>query len=172
LPVTFARGIAGYRGVPVHIKRNELVPPIGLQKQIFPFVESAYKSQSKETQERWERECEDDMNELDTDGFVSLEEEVRIFKERWLTNRTRAIETDADVVAADPDIAKRRFLKLLVRLRRVILQDAVVYFHLGLIGPVLNNELFTCEGFKSFQHNLIEVIAVSEPTIPADIPQN
>ncbi|KAI8356516.1 hypothetical protein B0O80DRAFT_447628 [Mortierella sp. GBAus27b] len=57
LPIPFARGIAGFKDRPFHLRRNEAVPPIGLQQTIFPFIERVYDGQGEQARQCWEREC-------------------------------------------------------------------------------------------------------------------
>ncbi|KAF9368238.1 hypothetical protein BGX21_006723 [Mortierella sp. AD011] len=68
------------------------------------------------------------------------------------------------------DIAKKRFLKLLVRLRRVILQDAAALIHIGWRNFVLENELFDHEEFKDFQKRIEPALKRKDVPTPPDLP--
>lgn len=174
LPFTYARGIAGFEGRPVHLKRNSASPSVVLQRMIFPFIEDVYRigDQSDDVAyRRWFRECEDEMNEVNHNSDdLDLRSEINDCK-KWLNPRSRNAGPD-ETIATDTDIAKRRFLKCLVRLRRVILQDAVELIYLGLNGPVFNNDVFKSPEFKEFQEELIEILERPEPEIPVDVPSN
>ncbi|KAG9319026.1 hypothetical protein KVV02_002272, partial [Mortierella alpina] len=54
LPVPFARAIAGFGKKPFHLKRNDIVPSLDLQRRIFPFIEGAYDAHGDEAKLRWE----------------------------------------------------------------------------------------------------------------------
>ncbi|KAF9425297.1 hypothetical protein BGZ76_003326, partial [Entomortierella beljakovae] len=42
----FAIEFAGYKDKPFYLKINELMPPINLQRKIFPFIETLYEQGS------------------------------------------------------------------------------------------------------------------------------
>lgn len=134
LPIPFARGIAGFKDKPFHLRRNEVVPPISLQQKVFPFIERAYDSQGAAARQCWERECLEEMttlNKVNDLENVDLVGEIEIIKKHWIRAGISDESVDSDTLWT-PGIAKKSFLKLLIWLRRVILQDAVAYIHYGL----------------------------------------
>ncbi|KAG2211324.1 hypothetical protein INT46_009226 [Mucor plumbeus] len=132
LPSQFARGIAGFWDKPFALARNGVSPPIELQKSIFPWIEGYFGENNaewitaceREMQEVDENEDEDDniINlEVDEDPVEFVEEDGRmIVKEKQKKGKQRAVQSSMDT-------AKRGFLRLLIRCRRIILQDAAVY---------------------------------------------
>ncbi|KAK3804841.1 MAG: hypothetical protein J3Q66DRAFT_393635 [Benniella sp.] len=169
LAIPFTRGIAGFKDKPFHLRRNEVVPPISLQQKVFPFIERAYDSQGEAARQCWERERLEEMttNKVDDLENVDLVEEIEIIKKHWFRVGISDESVDSDTLWT-PGIAKKSFLKLLIWLRRVILQDAVAYIHLK--GPVLRHDIFDSPDFKEFQGQLIRAMTREEQVLPTDIP--
>ncbi|CEP14725.1 hypothetical protein [Parasitella parasitica] len=61
LPSEFTRGMAGFWQKPFFLKRNQVSPPLGLQRQTFPWLETIY----GESNEEWLKTCENEMMEID-----------------------------------------------------------------------------------------------------------
>lgn len=109
-----------------------------------------------EKAESWRLECDKEM--LGEDPNIATNEDIFWNQPDRTTSTarlTRAFVTDAL-------IAQIGFLKLLVRLRRVILQDAVLFLipnddGLSLSNPLLESlpEIFKCRLFVDFQHDLM-----------------
>jgi hypothetical protein len=177
LPVPFARGISGFKDKPFHLRRNEVVPSESLQEMIFPFIESAYDGLSESEQEEWLQVCKDEMNDIDVDYQEGDEDDDRLkainMKMKISKGKIAAQpepKTKAERKKARADFAKRRFLKLLLRLRRVVLQDAAALIHKGWIGPVFNNPVFKSEEFMEFKEEVVEALNRKETSIPDNIP--
>ncbi|KAF9204330.1 hypothetical protein BGZ59_001099 [Podila verticillata] len=166
IPISFAFGMAGFKdGKPFHLKRNEKAPPVELQEKIFPFIETAFGEPGSEGNKRWRQECLDDMNEKDEDQPEQLDNILPF-----------------DPPASDPSIHpvheahfsmnKKRFFKFLIRLRRVILQDAVVYLHIfkSIKSPLLENDLFQSNLFLRFQDELVPILDEDDAPLLLDFP--
>lgn len=139
LPIPFARSVARFRTRPFHLKRNQVAPSISLQELVFPFIVSAYDAQGEKASARWKMECIDEMNEIgDDDEDENLDKEIQDFRDRWMDIK---VSQGGQTAARTLGIAKKNFLKLLLRLRRIILQDAVVYLEAGLDGPILDHDI-------------------------------
>ena len=63
----------------------------------------------------------------------------------------------------DDDMAKRGFLMLLVRCRRIILQDAAALLHAGQVNKLLRDDVFQSSAFKEFQKEVRAVLENPEP---------
>ncbi|KAF9919638.1 hypothetical protein BGZ67_001918, partial [Mortierella alpina] len=108
------------------------------------------------------------MNEVEVDDDDSLEHELQDIKDNWLTIK---ISQRGQVATRTPGIAKKNFLKLLLRLRRVILQDAVIYKEFGLEGPILSHDIFLYDtDFAAFRAQLSVHMSTPRVELPADIP--
>ncbi|KAF9176315.1 hypothetical protein BGZ49_006402, partial [Haplosporangium sp. Z 27] len=66
-------------------------------------------------------------------------------------------------------LALRGFLKLLVRCRRVILQDAAVLLHIGWWSSVLDNPVFGTTQFREFQDQVVRELDTLEDNRLNDI---
>ncbi|KAF9975111.1 hypothetical protein BGZ75_000622 [Mortierella antarctica] len=148
LPIGFARGMAGFKDRPYHVPRNELVPPIELQKKIFPWIEEAMGQPDSRERRLWEKQCLEEMTDTETHRTVDRMD-ITHYKD---AASEAVLENHEDESA----IAKAKFLKLLVYLRRVILQDAVAHLsHYRWEGPVLGGDLFNTDDlFLAFKKDL------------------
>ena len=154
LPSPFARGMAGFWEKPFSLARNSVSPPIDLQKKIFSWIESYFGYGNLE----WEAACEKEMKEVDENE----DEDDNIFNLE-ITNETdpvEFVEEDGKMVLKEKrskgkgklkaqssiDTTKRGFLRLLIRCRRIILQDAAVYLYLNKENRCVNTKsaLFSC----------------------------
>jgi hypothetical protein len=176
LPVQFARGIAGFKDKPFHLRHNEVVPPESLQELIFPFIESAYDDLSETEQKEWRQVYKNEMNDVDLDYQEGDEDDIRLksidtkLKLSKVAAATSNYKTKAEWKKARTDFAKKRLLKLLLRLRRVILQDGAALMHKGWIGPVFNNAIFRSEEFMEFKDEVVEALNRKETLILDNIP--
>ncbi|KAF9964542.1 hypothetical protein BGZ70_006320, partial [Mortierella alpina] len=110
--------MAGFKDKPFHLPRNELAPPIDLQKKIFPWIEEAVGKPDSRERRIWEKQCLEDMSDSET---------IRTVDMRHVTYFKDAPEVVQEDHENESTIGKVKFLQLLVYLRRVILQDAVAY---------------------------------------------
>ncbi|KAG2190460.1 hypothetical protein INT47_006627, partial [Mucor saturninus] len=138
LPSPFARGMAGFWEKPFSLARNTVSPSLGLQRTIFPWIESYFGVGNVE----WEAACDKEMKEIDEnkdedDNVINLEirsqadpvefveEDGRmLLKEKKSNGKQKKTQNSIDT-------AKRGFLRLLIRCRRIILQDAAIYLYMN-----------------------------------------
>ncbi|KAG0274951.1 hypothetical protein BGZ96_004007, partial [Linnemannia gamsii] len=107
----------------------------------------------------WRLECKNEM--LGVDPNIATNEDIF-----WnQPDRTTSTKRLTRAFIADALIARIGFLKLLVRLRRVILQDAVMFLkpnddRLSLSNNLLESlpDIFKCKMFVDFQHDLLAAI--------------
>ncbi|KAI9327252.1 hypothetical protein BD770DRAFT_449902 [Pilaira anomala] len=179
LPAPFARGMAGFWGKPFALARNSVSPSLELQKTIFPWIESYSSVNNKE----WGAACNKEMNEIDDNkdeeanilnmvlnNEVELEEHVEEVEFVEEDGRTKSKKKDKGkgkqrAVQSRESVMKRGFLRLLLRCRRIVLQDAAVYLHLNRQNKLVNskNALFSGDQFKEFQKEVIA--AAASPSI-------
>lgn len=144
---------------PYFIERDSVVPPLSLQRLIFPWIESTFDNDMPEKTESWITECDqamlgDDPNEPKTSD---------VYWDPILEGDVNKIQSTK--LASTAMVDRVGFLKLLVRSRRVILQDAVLYLRQDALGRNLSNTLFTSRqevrdifesvAFRSFQDGLL-----------------
>ncbi|KAG2203683.1 hypothetical protein INT46_003330 [Mucor plumbeus] len=152
------------------LARNGVSPPIELQIMIFPWIESYFGEKNagwvtayeREMQEVYENEDEDgniiDL-EVNEDSVEFVEEDGRmIIKEKQKKGKQRAVQSSMDT-------AKRGFLRLLIRCRRINLQDAAVYMYLNKENKHVNSRsrIFSSNSFKMFQEDI--VAAITSPSV-------
>ncbi|KAF9945117.1 hypothetical protein BGZ65_011147 [Modicella reniformis] len=113
---------------PFGLPRNRIKPPIKLQQSIFPWIEEAFGPDNN----AWKKDC---LNEIEIDdtrqdededvnmGLDDNDEDTNMEQERASSSPTAGRQSGARQVHRDVDLAKRGFLKLLVRCRRIILQE-------------------------------------------------
>lgn len=135
--------MAGFKdGLRPWHRRNCLTPPVELQRQIFPFIESYFQDQPD-----WLRWTENVMMDRDTFNDRPSETRMKVLLE---------------------DCFKIRILLLLTHLRKVILQDAVILWSLHkdvkLTFEYWRHHIFSLEVFKSplftdFKADLVAAMA-------------
>ncbi|KAF9903443.1 hypothetical protein EC991_003816 [Linnemannia zychae] len=157
-PVDAAFALAGFMNHPFHLRRCEVHPSNELQMTIFSFVESALFSEGSVERREWVRKCRD-----------AMEEKLSETKQPY---HTVHIEPLRDMVAATRDedstnqfTRQQLFLLMLVRMRRIILQDAAEYLcrFEGMNQPVLLKPVFRSPAFKAFQEEVRLCLSQPEP---------
>ncbi|KAF9921924.1 hypothetical protein BGZ67_000179 [Mortierella alpina] len=144
---------------PHFIERDSIVPPLSLQRLIFPWIESTFDNDMPDKTESWIQECDQAM--LGDDPSEPKTSDVY-----WDPIMESDVNKDQSTKLASTAMVDRiGFLKLLVRTRRVILQDAVLYLRQDALGRTLSNTLFTSKQevrdifesatFRSFQDDLL-----------------
>lgn len=162
LPYRFALGMAGFKGRTFHLARNEEWPSLDLQRQVFPFIESALYNNNQELRQQWIDICNTVM--VDQSPAADMDEKP------YLNNQGFVLT------------ARHDFLLMLVRMRSIILQDAAAYIALFNIAkgngrvppeagfesenPILNRDLFKSEVFITFQKRVEEAITKPEEPLP------
>ncbi|KAI8637181.1 hypothetical protein BD408DRAFT_486420 [Parasitella parasitica] len=161
LPLPFARGMAGFKSKPFHLERNIISPSIELQRKVFPWIESVY-GVNKE----WYEVCTREMNEYDDnydDGEEPEDSQMNVVEEDGQGgSKARVEQTHESAQVTAAEINKRGFLKLLVRLRRVILQDAAAMLFLNRPSKLLEDAIFSTPEFLAFKEDVFSVLRNSD----------
>ncbi|KAF9192382.1 hypothetical protein BGZ49_003426 [Haplosporangium sp. Z 27] len=172
LAIPFARGIAGFKEKPFHLRRNEIVPSESLQRKIFPFIETAYSAKPEEERALWLQTCRDEMNDISKDDGCGEGDDERLGNLNVVISKRNNKKREGDEVdpAARSAFAKKKFLKLLLRLRRAVLQDAVALIHKGWLGPALNDPVFQSVEVEKFRKQVVEALERRDITLRDNIP--
>ncbi|CAO3657686.1 unnamed protein product [Mucor hiemalis] len=157
VPSEFARGMAGFWVKPFGLSRkNRVDPPVELQEKFFPWIEDVFGENAS-----WNKECIDKMNQIDDSEFIEEDSPIEIIEEvvaegeNEQSSSSRRKGKQRETVADQSiDAAKRGFLKLLVRCRRIILQDAAVFLCLGKENDIVNTRLSVSNVFPFCLQNL------------------
>lgn len=125
-PTQWALAIAGFRNKPFHLARNEVNPSHALQGTIFPFIETLIGSPGSKKNTAWRKECIMEMDQFDPNNTKELEtvlpESLVSLPESEGSRRPTVYRGRSNVTYV---------LRLMVRFRRVLLQDAAVLSYLG-----------------------------------------
>ncbi|CEP10192.1 hypothetical protein [Parasitella parasitica] len=139
---------------------------------VFPWIEDYFGRGNLD----WKIACDKEMNEVDEnedeeanvvnldadeDGVVFVEEDGQLRPKKQVKGKGK----QRGAVQSKNDSAKKGFLRLLIRCRRLILQDAAVYLYLKRENNWVNTKIpiFSSDAFKAFQEDV--VIAVANPSI-------
>jgi hypothetical protein len=139
---------------PYLIERDLVSPPKELQRLIFPWIEESFNDLPDFAPE-WKKLCVKEMDGVDPDKAT----EDDVFWGKF----GATIEPGQDNALNSSALIDRiQFLKLLVRMRRVILQDAVMLLNTRKQDKVLTNpvisalsRIFECQMFKDFSFELL-----------------
>lgn len=146
IPGAFAN--AGFKNDPYVLDRDCLVPPLALQRMIFPDIESQYPDHAK-----WIAECDDIMAGTQrTAGTIA----VKIFAAN--AEEQGPEEQGPEEQYSRVDCAKYSVLGLLLKLRRVILQDAVMFFDSNGVNPLLRHFIFSTVEFLEFKAKMLDTL--------------
>ncbi|KAF9342838.1 hypothetical protein BGX26_006738 [Mortierella sp. AD094] len=138
--------MAGFLDKSYFLSWNAVAPSIPLQQMIFPWVENAYGVDNQ----YWEEQCLDEMNEID-------ESNVPPFSTRYPEPSSSNVEASGSwntETNYDRDVAKAGFLRLLVRCRRIILQDAAYRLHYDENSRILDHNIFASPMLESFREKI------------------
>ncbi|KAG0195468.1 hypothetical protein BGX33_003245, partial [Mortierella sp. NVP41] len=172
-PTQWALAIAGFRDKPFHLARNEVNPSHALQEMIFPFIETLIGGPGTKKNRDWRKECIMEMDQFDPNNTKELEtvlpEPLVSLPKSEGTRRPTVYRGRSNVTYV---------LRLMVRFRRVLLQDAAVLLYLGekqgFRSPLLETpgSVFGSAEFLSFQKDVIAAVTVQKVEVPRDIPDN
>ncbi|KAG0247367.1 hypothetical protein BG011_001611, partial [Mortierella polycephala] len=154
---------AGFKERPFHLKRNEVSPPLDLQRKVFPFIESSFDN-DKGKDQTWRKECDMEMMEYNPNE----KRQLRDIKPRIPMPSTYE---KAPVHFSDSMRAKQCYLRMLLRTRRIILQDAAEYLceYSYLQSHLLKNKIFQTQGFQEFKGLVKERLQIKERSMPDGI---
>ncbi|KAG0263577.1 hypothetical protein DFQ27_001676 [Actinomortierella ambigua] len=133
-------------------RRGEAHPSNELQMEIFPFVRTALFNDGSVEPREWVRACKDVMEEKihELNDDPPLRDLIAATRNEDSTNRLTQ---------------QQQFLLMLVRVRRVILQDAAEYLCRfdRLDHPMLLQPMFHSPAFKEFQEEVRVCLSTPEP---------
>lgn len=166
--------MAGFWEKPFSLARNDVSPPMELQKMIFPWIEDYFGAGNEEWVAAYEKEmAEVDENEDEDENVINREideeadeEPTQFVEENGIINmREKKGKGKQKASQSSINTAKRGFLRLLIRCRRIILQDAAVYLFLNKEKKYIYTKSypFASEIFKKFQEDV--VAAVASPSV-------
>lgn len=153
------------RDEPYQIERDLVTPDLELQRLIFPWIEDVMDEADGKP---WVEVCADEMR-----GINPTEATLKdVF---WKPLALDKLSKTTASLTSSALIDRIAFLKLLVRMRRVILQDAVMMLtYTDPTGETLNNRLLSSDElkhifsgplFRKFQADLLAVIALHQEQV-------
>ncbi|ORZ15419.1 hypothetical protein BCR41DRAFT_353730 [Lobosporangium transversale] len=158
LPSKFALGMAGFYNEPFFLARNSVIPPKALQLMIFPWIEDFFGKNNV----WWRNECLREMDEVDPNIVPDISA---------ASKPGTAVETNQlagpssnTILYSELDISTSGFLRLLVRCRRIILQDAAsrLRYHDAVSNDqqsrILEDDIFRSPLFLEFQEEMNAVV--------------
>lgn len=171
-PITFALAMAGFSIKPFDLRRDEVAPSHTLQEMIFPFIEKMIGAPLSRENIAWREECILEMNEFNPNNNDCLEK-IEPYAFDPSPNNSKVSKGTALVQRSN----KKHVLRLLLRLRRIILQDAAEYLYRFpdmALSPLLEEyrDVFESEAFKSFQEEFKVCLDRKDGNVPADLPPN
>ncbi|GJJ67805.1 hypothetical protein EMPS_00151 [Entomortierella parvispora] len=135
-PVNGAFAMAHFQNEPYFVERDLVTPPLELQRKIFSWIEKTFDVDHPELRDSWIEDCQSQMKAIDP--TEPTEDDLHYMPPRSDSNE----KTGEDLVQSAA-VDRKAFLQLLVRLRRVILQDAVIFRRKDSQGRTLTNSLIT-----------------------------
>ncbi|KAK3830324.1 MAG: hypothetical protein J3R72DRAFT_528027 [Linnemannia gamsii] len=159
LPSARALGMAGFQDKPYYLSRNGVDPSVKLQQMVFPWIEEVYGKDNDE----WKKECEAEMAEVDTNIVPPISAGAPSTLTKALAESGENSKAAMMITYQDRDIAKAGFLRLLVRCRRIILQDAAYRLHYKQKSLISNLEFFQSSLFTTFQQGLGDIVDKQTP---------
>ena len=168
----------GHHQTGFYLGRNSESPPETLQRKIFPWIERAVGEENSQKREWWIKECEKEMREVDWkksefEQYKNEEALARVLPD-LVAEACQAARRDRDksansgvrkeftAIFGDDDVKRGGLLRLLVRCRRIILQDAAwldwkARVEKKPVAPILlmHSNIFEDPEFIMFQQRLI-----------------
>lgn len=138
--------MAGFPSSPYSLRREALLPPLELQRLIFPSIES---SPGLLDPNQWKAHCDRVM--LDSSPFSDKETVQGAGRQRRVAAAKESIDEYAGVARLD-------HLHLLLWMRRIVLQDAVLFFEDGATNRLLDHAIFQRAEFKKFRSDLLRTM--------------
>ncbi|KAF9117347.1 hypothetical protein BGW39_002267 [Mortierella sp. 14UC] len=157
----WALAVAGFRNKPFHLTWNEVDPSLELQRMLFPFIENLIGGRGSDKNANWRKDCDREMNQFDPNNTKKLEAVrpqplVPLPKSKPDSTRRPTVYRVRSNVSF--------VLHLMLRFRRVLLQDAAVYLFLGetqgFNSPLLETpgSVFQTEQFKLFKKDVVAAL--------------
>jgi len=144
IPGTMA--MAGFPSSSYNLRREALLPPIELQRLVFPSIES---NPELLDPNQWKAHCDRVM--LDLSPFSDEETAQGAGRQRRVAAANESIDEYAGVARLD-------HLHLLVWMRRIVLQDAALFIEDGATNRLLDHAVFQRAEFKKFRSDLLRAM--------------
>ncbi|ORZ26734.1 hypothetical protein BCR41DRAFT_204776 [Lobosporangium transversale] len=172
-PQKFAFGMAGFIKKPFHLRRNEVEPSLELQRQVFPFIELAFGEPGTPGYDNWMRVCDGEMTELKDVAMRERPDLVDIENEDCDNEGNEGAKCCVSCTSISND-RKISFLKLLLRLRKVILQDVAAYFSKfpGFKSYVMSHPVFAAPEFLRFRGEMARNLERPDASFSKEISPN
>lgn len=150
-----------------HFKQNEqyflerdlVCPPLELQRLLFPWIEKSFDNDFPDKTWSWIEECNSDM--LGENRLSPRDSDLHWTPQSGSSSTREACNNINSSVITD----RMSFLQSLVRMRRVILQDAALYLKPNEQGQIMSNSvierlphIFKSDLFQKFQSELLAAI--------------
>ncbi|KAG0253526.1 hypothetical protein BGZ95_006299, partial [Linnemannia exigua] len=129
---------------PYLVERDLITPPLELQRLLFPWIEHSFDLDDPGKTHSWILECDQEMKGVDE--TVITEDDIHWearFQHSTAQESASGPDWTANRLTSSAQVDRIAFLKLLIRMRRVILKDAVLYLTPDSKGRTLDNSLFT-----------------------------
>ncbi|KAF9566214.1 hypothetical protein BGW38_008878, partial [Lunasporangiospora selenospora] len=120
--------------------RDLVTPPLELQRLIFPWIERSFDSEDPGKRQSWIEECDEEMRGSDKEA---ISEDDLHWEARFHHSTANEPDGAFNKLKSSALVDRIAFLKLLVRMRRVILQDSALYLTPDSRNRILINNLFT-----------------------------
>ena len=120
-PINFALAMAGFSVKPFHLRCKEVDPLFALQRRMFPLIESAIGEPGSQGNDNWRKEYDLEMQQFDPNNFEGLDD-IEPYACEPMSSELGGSESKSAVLAERSN--KKHVLRLMLRLRRVLPQDA------------------------------------------------
>ncbi|KAF9324611.1 hypothetical protein BG006_000369, partial [Podila minutissima] len=155
IPGTVA--MAGFHNTQYDNGRDRVIPPKSLQRRIFPGIEEQYGWMAPE---EWKAHCDRVM--MSPTAFLGLEGSPG-------TEMKRRLDAVQESEEAYQDVAKLQLMHLLLWLRRVVLQDAVLFTRDRFSPWIVKDPVFHSAEFNNFRVELLAKIGSDGGANPINV---
>lgn len=152
--ISEAIAMAGFYDAPYSLDRDCVIPPLPLQRLVFPMIEELYDDEP----EVWRAHCDAVM----MDPLVSSLHPG--------AERSRRVEAAQVSMEEYLRVASLGFIHVLLFFRRIVLQDAVIFISELSTNNALENEVFYSPDFELFSADLLKSMAETKAPRQAQVP--
>ncbi|KAF9334423.1 hypothetical protein BG006_002180 [Podila minutissima] len=146
--------LAGFQNEPYELRRD-VIPPLALQRQIFPMIESQHGSMDPA---QWKAHCDRVMMDpLAMPSSSSKQGEAR----------TRLFAAARVSKNAYLELTRKEFLNQLLWFRRIVLQDGALFIRDGSLNSCVLHEVFSTREFEQFKTHLLKKMTERHVQMPS-----
>ncbi|KAG0098326.1 hypothetical protein BGZ93_000468 [Podila epicladia] len=149
--------MAGFHNTQYDNRRDRVIPPKSLQRRIFPGIEEQY---GWMVPEEWKAHCDRVM--MSPTAFLGLEGSPG-------TEMKRRLDAVQESEEAYQDVAKLQLMHLLLWLRRVVLQDAVLFKRDRFSPWIVKDPVFHSAEFNNFRADLLAKMGSDDGENPTNV---